>query len=170
MPTAKVRPAPPTTADPYAVPAVIDIAYVNRVLAALDQVDGDATREAVAARALTSSADALLKAIYEGDAYRFELKAWDVTSKRGFVGFHNPIGNRRTTARKVISGSQSCVFVQAERDYSAVADHAAAQSLPQYIVLRPRAAAPDAVNRTPWLIAEDFVRPDGSDPGNRCAG
>ena len=47
VPTAQVRPAPPTTADPYAVPAVIDIAYVNRVLAALDQVDGDATREAV---------------------------------------------------------------------------------------------------------------------------
>ena len=38
-------PETPTTttsapADPYAIPAVIDEAYVNRVLAALDQVHG----------------------------------------------------------------------------------------------------------------------------------
>ena len=35
-PTATVPTTPP---DPYAVPAVIDEAYVNRVLAALDQVE-----------------------------------------------------------------------------------------------------------------------------------
>ena len=35
VPTATVPTVPP---DPYSVPAVIDEAYVNRVLAALDQV------------------------------------------------------------------------------------------------------------------------------------
>ena len=37
-PTATRPTVPP---DPYAVPAVIDEAYVNRVLAALDQANGE---------------------------------------------------------------------------------------------------------------------------------
>jgi len=44
-------PGPTTTtapADPYAVPEVIDAAYVNRVLAALYAIDGDTTREVLA--------------------------------------------------------------------------------------------------------------------------
>lgn len=32
-PTVRTEPTPTTAADPYAVPAVIDVAYVNRVLA-----------------------------------------------------------------------------------------------------------------------------------------
>ena len=35
-PTLATVPAPTTTTNPYAVPAVIDAAYVNRVLAGLD--------------------------------------------------------------------------------------------------------------------------------------
>ena len=39
-PTLATVPAPTTTTNPYAVPAVIDAAYVNRVLAGLDAADG----------------------------------------------------------------------------------------------------------------------------------
>ena len=42
-PTATL-PQATTTTDPYAVPAVIDEAYVNRVLAGLDQAVGEVTR------------------------------------------------------------------------------------------------------------------------------
>ena len=42
-----------TTVDPWAVPAAITAAYVNRVLAELNHIDGDAIRSARAANALT---------------------------------------------------------------------------------------------------------------------
>ncbi len=46
-PTLATVPPATTTTNPYAVPAVIDVAYVNRVLAGLDAVMGDAGRSLV---------------------------------------------------------------------------------------------------------------------------
>ena len=64
-PTATVatEPAPTTTTDPYAVPATIDVAYVNKVLAGLDAAVGDVTLLVVRTRTLTQEAYDRLKAI-----------------------------------------------------------------------------------------------------------
>ncbi len=63
-------PASTTTTDPYAVPATIDIAYLNRVFAALEKINGDATRLIVAHHAITPDAAKLLSAIYTEDEFR----------------------------------------------------------------------------------------------------
>jgi len=167
VPTAKVRPAPPTTADPYAVPAVIDVAYVNRVLAALDQVNGNATREAVRAKALTPEFMADLRAVYEGVALEQELKVWSITAQRAFAGFSAAPGNRRTTVIALTTATPACVFVKTHRDYSA-ATPSPGPDLPHYITLRP-AARHDTRNPTPWLVTVDVVTPDGGIPENACA-
>ena len=52
VPTATV-PQATTTTDPYAIPTVIDEAYVNRVLAGLDHAVGDVTRTAILSAAVT---------------------------------------------------------------------------------------------------------------------
>ena len=53
-----------TTTNPYAIPPVIDEAYVNRVLAGLDQAVGDVTRLIVATRTVPPEAIDRLKVIY----------------------------------------------------------------------------------------------------------
>ena len=71
-PTASVPTTPP---DPYAVPAVIDEAYVNRVLAALDQANGDVDGLVVSCtNALPPEAIDRLKAIIcRRASYNFRL-------------------------------------------------------------------------------------------------
>ncbi len=70
-PTATV-PQPTTTTDPYAVPAVIDEAYVNRVLAGLDQAVGDIVRLVVSTRDIPPEVIDRLKAMYVGDALQLK--------------------------------------------------------------------------------------------------
>src|SRR5581483_2350776 len=59
LPQPTVPPTAPTTttpADPYAIPATIDAAYLNRVFLALEHIDGDATRLIVANKKLVPEA------------------------------------------------------------------------------------------------------------------
>ena len=65
--TVATEPAPTTTIDPYAVPPVIDVAYVNRVLAELDRVMGDVTRLVVRTRTIPPEAYDRLRALYPDD-------------------------------------------------------------------------------------------------------
>ena len=67
--TVATEPAPTTTANPYAVPAVIDATYVNRVLAGLDALKGDATREIIRAKTITTDAFDRLRAIYDSNEF-----------------------------------------------------------------------------------------------------
>ena len=72
-PTATV-PQATTTTNPYAVPPVIDEAYVNRVLAGLDQAVGDVIRLVVSSRTLSPEALDRLRTIYVGDALDLSIK------------------------------------------------------------------------------------------------
>ena len=71
-PTATV-PQGTTTTNPYAIPPVIDEAYVNRVLAAFDQVIGDAVRLVVKNRQLDEDVFYRLKAVSTGNAFQLKL-------------------------------------------------------------------------------------------------
>lgn len=71
--TVPTAPATTTTTDPYAVPAVIDAAYVNRVLAGLDAAFGDIVRELASARRLPDNTPDRLKGVY-GDLELFNLQ------------------------------------------------------------------------------------------------
>src|SRR3954447_16713594 len=56
-----------TTTNPYAIPTVIDAAYVNRVLAGLDAVNGEAVRLVVRSKTIPREAYDRLRAIYGTD-------------------------------------------------------------------------------------------------------
>ncbi len=59
---------PTNTFDQFAVPAVIDEAYLNRVLAEIDRVYGEVVRSTIAERSVTPKAAAALQSLYEGEA------------------------------------------------------------------------------------------------------
>ena len=78
-PTASVPTVPP---DPYAVPAVIDEAYVNRVLAALDQAVGDVVRMVVSTKSYPPDAIERLQALYVGDCLQLSSTCFKAHSQR----------------------------------------------------------------------------------------
>ena len=79
-------PAPPTSApstsapstvsatDPYSVPRVITVAYVNSVLAALAHVASDSAREFSASHQVNSTVRADLRAIFNDPAYAQQIQ------------------------------------------------------------------------------------------------
>lgn len=164
---ATVPPAAPTTttpADPYAVPATIDAAYLNRVFAALDHVDGDAARIIVANKQLERDAADRLAAIYSRDEFTAQTNAWlDLLGRLNEV--KSPPGDRKTTTKRIIVGQATCVFAEVERDYSALAT---SPKPPSTVFLSLTATASKALNPTPWVI--DFVgtRSDGTQPTSPC--
>src|SRR5581483_6015068 len=100
-------PTTSTPADPYAIPATIDTAYVDRVLKALDHVDGDAARIIVASRQVARDASDRLAAIYSGDELVAQTNAWlDLLDRLNDV--KNPPGDRVTTTKRLIAAHPTC--------------------------------------------------------------
>lgn len=68
-PSATLGTAPPVTptTDPYAVPPVIDAAYVNRVLEFFDASMGDVLRMVMRDRTIPQEAYDRMKALYSND-------------------------------------------------------------------------------------------------------
>lgn len=165
----------PTTApiDVSVIPPVIDEPYVNAVLAALDEVSGRATRAIVASKNVTPEAADLLNAIYDDERFTIQVDAWyeAIGSDPQLSALKPNPGNRKTTVNRLISASADCVWVAVDRDYSA---NAAAPVEPgvEYIALRPLDPSndPNQYNPTAWMITVDGMNPDGSEPGNPCAG
>lgn len=172
-PTVATVPAPTTTTSPYAVPAVIDAAYVNKVLAALDKVLGDAIRSIVAAGTITTDGYDRLRAIF-GDTELLQntVSLLEIQMHAGFREYKRTPGNRETTVNHVISARPTCIWARVERDYSAVDANPGITVNPQWVSLRPidPSRDPKQYNPTPWATHYDgFVR-DGSEPQNQCTG
>lgn len=172
-PAAQAR-VPSTTippADPYAVPAHITPAYVQRVLDALDAVDGDATRLIVANRALVKPALYRLEAIDSQSWFGEMTNTWAGQIAQGLTNYQASPANKRDAVQHLISSSRSCIFVKVTTDYSAVArSHGPPQV--NYIVLRPSPppAAYDDFNPTPWVIDLEGYNSQGLEPSDPCVG
>ena len=160
---------PTTAADPYAVPATIDAAYLNKVFAALEHVDGDATRAVVANQDFVPDAAKRLRAIYAEEEFQNQVRLWVDLVNKGLAGFKSPPGDRRTAIVDVHTATPQCVFVAVRRDYSGVIGSVGAGRT-NYVALRPLDLArdPSDLNPTPWAIAWDGYNTDGSTPGDPC--
>ena len=173
VPTA-VSTVPPTTgqADVATIPEVIDEPYLNRVLAALDEVDGQATRIIVARKDFVPEAGELLASIYRGEEFEEQAETWlDILDRDpALAGIRPNPGNRKSTVDRLVSSSRACVWMAVKRDY---ADTAATPPPPrtEYVALRPKEASDDVRKRNPtaWVIVDDGFTEDGSEPGNQCA-
>ncbi len=168
-PTATV-PQATTTTNPYAVPAVIDEAYVNRVLAGLDQVFGDAVRIVVASRTFPTDAARRVEAVYAGNVRLAVLGSISDAANSRLDNFEQPPSNQRTTASDLLMATPTCIFTEISRDYSGVTTDDD-PPVTQWAVLR-RAEnfdTPGGHNPTGWVYVFDGVDQDGSAPEDPCA-
>jgi hypothetical protein len=167
VPTA---PAQTTTTNPYAVPAVIDAAYVNRVLAALDAADGDITRMALNHQASLDELTNRLKAIYDDPGVSLEVDLLTQDAARNFPGVLPNPGNQRTLVSDLISAGPSCIFAHVSRDYSQVVESPDPQLTDQWVGLVPldQTRDPNHRNTTGWLYVYSGFEPDRSIPKNPC--
>lgn len=170
-PTVATDPPRTTTTNPYAVPAVIDVAYINRVLAGLDAQLGDVTRLLMRTGTFPQEAYDRLKAIYVDDqALQFKLDAFQSDLRREFQDYKPSPGNKVTNVTKILTASTTCIFVEVRRDYTAVAVNNRIVH-PQWTALKPldRSRDPKQYNGTSWAFAYDSVQPDLAQPANPCA-
>jgi len=168
-PTATL-PQPTTTTDPYAIPAVIDEPYVNRVLAGLDQAVGDVVRIVVGSRTIPPEAIERLKAIYVGDALQLKVDGLQNDMFRGFSGYRAVPGNKTTTVTRIIEATPSCIFAEVHKDFSAVSTNSDPALSIQWVALRPldQTRDPMGYNSTRWVFTYDGFRQDLSKPDNPC--
>ncbi len=171
-PTLATDPPTTTTTNPYAVPAVIDAAYVNRVLAGLDAAMGDVTRLIVRTRTIPREAYDRMKAIY-GDEDRLQLAIdlYQRDIRRNFSGFKPEPANAETKVTKLLAATTMCIFAQVARDYSPVSVATQAPDT-QWISLRPLQAGrdPNRYNTTSWAVFYEGYPPDRTQPPNPCSG
>ncbi len=173
-PTATLGTAPPVTptTDPYAVPAVIDEAYVNRVLQGLDAAVGDVVRMVVRERAIPPEVLDRLDTLYLGEVLQNNRDVLAADLQTGFTNVKPNPGNQRTTVSQLITAEPDCIFAQVRRDYSAVVLRTNPKLDTQWVALRPLESSrdPNNYNPTPWLYTYDGFQPDGSGPPNLCIG
>ncbi len=120
-PSATVPTLPPqtTTTNPYAVPDVIDAAYVNRVLAGLDAAYGDAARLIFRTRSVPPEALDRIKAIYANiTILNLQLKVLQDTINLRPELVPESAGNKLTTVSDIIAANKSCIYARVSRDYS----------------------------------------------------
>lgn len=168
-PTASVPTMPP---DPYAVPAVIDEAYVNRVLAALDQAVGDVVRMVVSTKTLSPEAIERLQAVYVGDALQQRFRIFQNDIFNGLTAFQPNPGNKKTIVAALLSIESSCVFAKVSRDFSEVSVQPDPRLATQWVALRlsDSATKTGRYNPTPWVVIYDGFPENHTEPPNPCVG
>lgn len=173
-PTATVatEPAPTTTTNPYAVPPVIDAAYVNKVLAGLDAIRGDVTRQILAAHTIPRDAYDRMRAIYGDDNWlQLRIDSFQSDIRRNFAGYSATPGNQVTTVVQLLSRDSTCIFARVRRDYSAIGPGASTTSDQNWVALKPldESRDPGGYNATSWALVYDGFPEDRSEPSNPCA-
>ncbi len=174
-PTATLGTAPPapTTTDPYAVPPVIDEAYVNRVLEGLDAAVGEVVRMVVRERRIPYEAAERLQAIYiDRDAWQLTIDLLQQDSFDNFSSYKDNPGDLDTTVTKLLVATKECVFAEVSRDYSQVGIRPDPPVSREWVALRPVTpeADPKGYNFTRWGFIYDGFTADRSSPQDPCAG
>jgi len=169
--------APTTTtvgADPFAIPEVIDAAYVNRVLAALYAVDGDITREILRTGTIGMHALSRLGAIYAEPQLSLEVEGLPTVLEGERSRFRDPPGDRRFDVRSLHKAGTGCVVALANLSLVEVAitppTLAANEAYLIALVPKKPQSDPEELNPTPWIImdAEIVKQPGGEDARGAC--
>lgn len=173
-PTATVGTAPPVTptTDPYAVPPVIDEAYVNRVLEGLDAAVGGVVRMVVREGGIPREAAERLQAIHiDNDSWQLEIDLLQRDSFENFSSYKPNPGNLRTRVAKLITATKECVFAEVLRDYTDVGIRPEPPVSQEWVALRPVTSErdPKGYNPTHWGFIYDGFTRDRSRPEDPCA-
>ena len=157
--------------DVSVVPERIDEAYLNAVLAALDAVDGEATRIIVRTKRFPPEAADLLNAIYSDEEFARQAELWfaSLSHDPALAGIRPEPGPRKSTVDRAIDISPGCVWMAIRRDYSAV-NFVPGPEETRYLALQPldRSNDPKQRNATPWMITYDGLLDDETEPSKPC--
>ncbi len=163
----------PAAIDVSVIPEKIDEAYLNAVLAALDEVDGQATRIIFATKRFPPEAADLLNSIYSDDAFEDESEVWfrSIADDPELKGIKPSPGNRKSEVQRIIAAAPTCVWLAVKRDHSQVNVDPGPERT-EYLALQPldRSNDPQGRNPTAWMITVDGFREDGREPSNPCPG
>lgn len=161
-----------TTVPDYTVPAVIDVAYVEKVMAALDHVYGDAIRTLARERKITQDFLDRLAAIYGDRFFGLAQDAWVKDVARDLRDLHAAPGDPSTDVTSILRGEVACVVAAVTRDYSRTRSAPASSSSQHYIALvpSPDRRDPRNLNPTPWIMAYDGFTSSGNPPSDPCSG
>ena len=162
-------PATSSTTVDYSVPDVIDVAYVEKVMAALDHVYGDAIRILAKERQITKEFLEHLAAIYTPSEFELTQDVWVKDLASGLQGLRAQPGDPKTTIAEVLRAETECVVAKVERSFEETREHADATTPQRFLALVPRTQTGRALNPTPWLISYDGFEQDGSVPSEPCA-
>jgi hypothetical protein len=168
--TVATEPPTTTTTNPYAVPAVIDAAYVNRVLAGLDAQMGDVTRLVLRTRTIPREAYDRMRAIYGTDErLQLAIDGFQLDMRRGFAGYREVPGNKVSNVAELLRSSPSCIFARVVRDYSPIGENSKTADV-QWIALRrlQNERDPAGYNSTGWAYIYEGFPPDRLQPSDPC--
>jgi len=174
--TSTTTPAPSTTLSPadYAVPEVIDQAYVQRVVSAFDKVLGDAIRVLKRDGGLSEDFLKHLLAIYTAPEFEGQQTSWQDALRLGDLQKRPPVPQDPITAVvRVARADSKCITAEVDRDMRPTLSpgvEPAESEQPDYVVLVRKQSGRDplGLNPTPWVMAFDGFKIDGSEPINSC--
>jgi hypothetical protein len=160
-----VTPVPTTTAsaDKWAVPTTVTPAHLDRVLAELDHIDGDAFRDARAHNAITPRFIQLEKSIRAGP-HELQLQEKGIQQEVQ-IGWNNikPVpGDRVMTVETILPAPSPCVLAAVAIDFSPRTVGVPLQYPQWYAAFVP--AVPTTTNPTPWALADDGFETDSGAP------
>jgi hypothetical protein len=158
-----------TTAVSYAVPDVIDAAYVGRVIQALDHVYGDAVRHLAKTRRVDEEFLKPLVAIHNPRIFGLVQDLWVKLQAKEFEGLRSEPGDPVTRIDKLLRADRECVLIEGDQDLTPFFDTDDPTNHHPYIGLTPIQAGrnPGNLNPTPWTV--NFAGSSGGQlPGDAC--
>lgn len=163
-------PASTSTAPDYSVPAVIDIAYVEKVMEALDHVYGDAIRILAKERQITKEFLEHLAAIYGDRFFRLAQDAWVREVAGGLETLAQSPRDPETTVRELIRADAACAVASVQRDFGPTRVLSPKPTPQRFIGLIPLDPTrdPRKLNPTPWMLAYDGFTDEGQPPPDPC--
>ncbi len=159
-----------TTTNPYAVPPVIDVAYVNRVLAGLDAAVGDVVRFVVKTNPPVHELTLQLKPFYNDRTLILQLESFHQDAANHYSGYRDNPGNEKSTITDLSAAGPTCIFAHVARDYGLVAQKPNPDLADQWIAIVPNDPTrdPDHHNPTGWSYIYEGYEIGHVKPKNPC--
>ena len=156
------------TTDPYAVPSKITPAYVQRVLNALEGVNGRATRLIVENRRLVPEAAEILRSTNTKTQYQLQRRIWSIQISSGLPNYLPTPGPVIDHMSSLISATKSCVFAAIDRDYSKLELDPQPSPLTYVSLTNKPSTTSLSPNPTPWVFSFLGYTLTGQVPKNPC--
>jgi hypothetical protein len=174
-PSATVRKEPPATTTSVVpvdrVPAVIDVAYVQAVIDALDRVEGDAVRALVGAREPNLAFYERIRALYLDPQFDRVQTSYGRSAAQEMIELRAHPEDPVTRIDRIIAVTGDCVFAAVTRDFGPILKVPPTEERKKGYIgfgLKKPELDPARRNPTAWMIGLDGATSTGEEPKNPC--